>query len=258
MDKIQRALIKVGRRDLAQKYYLKVAAGDSLSKKVLDEIKKSRTYMDIDESKDTFILLTTRRHGDVGSEQHGSKDLNEAKRVGKLIKDKFKDSVKINIEVVDEWIHLNMTITPYQGYSESEMLDIMKKSLPLVKSVFPKKLFNVKNNTWTNGYGGFSIAQVEIWYWHIDKMWEKKPQYWNPTHGEFSVGLMASPTEGMYAIVLTDDDGLYGTTKNLNREKLKSLSRSDISAGLKKLYRRLDKILFKGGNYKIISENELK
>jgi len=79
-----------------------------LHKKILKFIESTKTYMDVyDEDNTEEILLQTRENGDVGYEEAGDKDIAEAERVQKLIKKKFPD-LRVSIEEVDEWVHLNI------------------------------------------------------------------------------------------------------------------------------------------------------
>jgi hypothetical protein len=72
-------------------------------------IEKQRTWFDIEEVSDGFILLSTREHGDVGSGRPGKEDQKEGIRLGKLIKQKFK-TVDIDLDGFDEWVHLEIRL----------------------------------------------------------------------------------------------------------------------------------------------------
>ena len=72
-------------------------------------IEKQRTWFDIEEVGDGFILLSTREHGDVGSGRAGKEDQKEGIRLGKLIKQKFK-TVDIDLDGFDEWVHLEIRL----------------------------------------------------------------------------------------------------------------------------------------------------
>tara|TARA_R110002124_G_scaffold211157_1_gene377476 strand:+ start:139 stop:444 length:306 start_codon:yes stop_codon:yes gene_type:complete len=79
-----------------------------LHKKLLKFIESTKTYMDLYDEDDTEeIMLTTRDNGNVGDETAGDADIKEAGRVQKLIKKKFPDLI-VDIEEVDEWVHLNI------------------------------------------------------------------------------------------------------------------------------------------------------
>ena len=84
------------------------AFNNSLHKKILKFVESTKTYMEIYDEDDTEeILLTTRDNGNVGDETAGDADIKEAGRVQKLIKKKFPNLI-VDIEEVDEWVHLNI------------------------------------------------------------------------------------------------------------------------------------------------------
>ena len=84
------------------------AFNNSLHKKILKFVESTKTYMEVYDEDDTEeILLTTRDNGNVGDETAGDADIKEAGRVQKLIKKKFPDLI-VDIEEVDEWVHLNI------------------------------------------------------------------------------------------------------------------------------------------------------
>jgi hypothetical protein len=56
------------------------------------------------------VHLTTRRHGDVGDEEPGEADWEEARKVAKSVREKFGDAVKIEAETIDEWTDLCITV----------------------------------------------------------------------------------------------------------------------------------------------------
>ena len=73
-------------------------------------LKRQRTWFDIDDVNRKSIMLSTRENGDVGDEEPGRADIQEAKRLWKIIKDEFGDAVKGSLEVVDEWVHLDISL----------------------------------------------------------------------------------------------------------------------------------------------------
>ena len=88
--------------------FIKEGFNSSLHKKILKFIGSTKTYMDVYDEDDTDeIILQTRENGDVGYEEAGDKDIQEAGRVQKLIKKKFPE-LRVEIEEVDEWVHLNI------------------------------------------------------------------------------------------------------------------------------------------------------
>ena len=123
-----------------------------LHKKILKFIESTKTYMEVyDEDNVEEILLQTREDGSVGDETPGNEDIKEAGRVQKLIKKKFPD-LRVEIEEVDEWVHLNIwppTVSKYRyryqksdpnsgsGFSEDfdTFDDMLKKRKTFVKGV---------------------------------------------------------------------------------------------------------------------------
>lgn len=67
--------------------------------KLKDFVSKN-SYMEFDNEDDEQVVFATRQNGDVGSERPGSKDVAEAKRLAKLIKDEF--NLECEVEIVDE------------------------------------------------------------------------------------------------------------------------------------------------------------
>jgi hypothetical protein len=72
-------------------------------------ISKQKTWFQIDNSNPKFLDYNTRRHGDVGSEQPGKKDIREANRLRQLLLKKFGKAIKVQIDVVDEFTELYIT-----------------------------------------------------------------------------------------------------------------------------------------------------
>tara|TARA_B110000858_G_scaffold194754_1_gene249767 strand:- start:312 stop:899 length:588 start_codon:yes stop_codon:yes gene_type:complete len=123
-----------------------------LHKKILKFIESTKTYMEVyDEDNVEEILLQTREDGSVGDETPGNEDIKEAGRVQKLIKKKFPD-LRVEIEEVDEWVHLNIwppTVSKYRyryqksdpnsgsGFSEDfdTFDDMLKKRKTFVEGV---------------------------------------------------------------------------------------------------------------------------
>ena len=73
---------------------------------IKDFIKKNNSWFDVEEEDDEQILLTTRENGNVGSETPGQKDKAEARRIFKLVSDKFPKQITGNLEEVDEFVYL--------------------------------------------------------------------------------------------------------------------------------------------------------
>ena len=83
---------------------------NALYKKVLKAIAATKTYLDIENEGDmNNIFLSTREHGDVGSEEPGREDIKEVQRVQKILQKKFaKDDIKFMASTTDEWVNLQI------------------------------------------------------------------------------------------------------------------------------------------------------
>jgi hypothetical protein len=57
-----------------------------------------------------FINFSTRENGNVGDEEHSDIDYQDAKRIEKILLDKYRGKISTDIETVDEWVHLNIEI----------------------------------------------------------------------------------------------------------------------------------------------------
>jgi len=77
-------------------------------KEICDFVKKEHSWFDIEEEDDDEILLTTRENGNTGDETPGDKDKTEARRIYKLVTDKFPKKVKGSLEDVDEFVYLHI------------------------------------------------------------------------------------------------------------------------------------------------------
>lgn len=76
--------------------------------KSIQEFMDSNTYFDLYDPDDENLMYNTRDHGSVGDEQAGKKDIDEAERLKRELLQKF-DGIEVDIEVVDEWVHLNIS-----------------------------------------------------------------------------------------------------------------------------------------------------
>ena len=71
-------------------------------------IESSDTYMTLyDEDEKDLIMYSTRENGNVGEELASDKDIDEATRLKRIVESKF-NNVVVEVEVVDEWVHLNI------------------------------------------------------------------------------------------------------------------------------------------------------
>jgi len=59
---------------------------------------------------DNFITFSTRENGDVGEETTSPIDFDDAWRMSKILLMEFTGKIKADIEEVDEWVYLNITI----------------------------------------------------------------------------------------------------------------------------------------------------
>ncbi len=70
---------------------------------------QNKSYLQLDEQEGNMLRFVTRENGDVGEEEYSPKDLQEAERVEKLIKDKF-EGVETEVTTVDEWVDLEVRV----------------------------------------------------------------------------------------------------------------------------------------------------
>lgn len=96
--------------DYQKKYELeKVGVHEGIDmREVADFLKRQRTWFHLDDMDARSVSMSTREHGDVGSETTGSEDWNEGARLRKLIRKQFGDAVTVDLEPVDEWTHLTV------------------------------------------------------------------------------------------------------------------------------------------------------
>lgn len=80
-------------------------------KEVAEFAEANANYFDIDEVRIDHIYLATREHGNVGDEEYGEEDYQEAKRVKKLIEEKFAPA-EVEIETCDEWVSISINPNP--------------------------------------------------------------------------------------------------------------------------------------------------
>jgi hypothetical protein len=76
---------------------------------IRDFIMNQNTWFEFDDAGDDYILLTTRENGDVGNETPGKADWREGQRLGKAIKQNFKN-VKLSLDYTDEWVNLEVYV----------------------------------------------------------------------------------------------------------------------------------------------------
>ena len=93
-------------------------------------IESSDTYMTLyDVDAKNLIMYSTRENGNVGEELASDKDIDEAIRLKRIVESKF-NNVVVEVEEVDEWVHLN--IRPIQ--KATYRYKFHKHSTPSVRS----------------------------------------------------------------------------------------------------------------------------
>jgi hypothetical protein len=73
-------------------------------------VKKTDSYLELDERTLKLLLYRTRENGDVGEEEPGEQDIREVQRVMKLLRAQFPRGVKVGMEKVGEWVHLEVVV----------------------------------------------------------------------------------------------------------------------------------------------------
>lgn len=86
-------------------------------KKDIQKFMNSTSYMDLDGEiekdylDDNNLLYATRSHGDVGEEEPGSEDFKHAYEIRKKLYELFPNDIQnVEIEDVDEWVHLTIIL----------------------------------------------------------------------------------------------------------------------------------------------------
>ena len=83
---------------------------------IISLIEDSNTYMTLyDESDKDLIMYSTRENGSVGEELASDQDVDEAIRLQRILESKFNNIVA-EVEVVDEWVSLNIRPIPKPTY----------------------------------------------------------------------------------------------------------------------------------------------
>ena len=76
---------------------------------MVDEIKKliGPTWFDVENDDDDSVSLSTREHGDVGEEEPGQEDIDEARRILRAVN--ASSEFKATADVCDEWVSIEIT-----------------------------------------------------------------------------------------------------------------------------------------------------
>ena len=99
--------LKEGMPQLSKSYdgaYLKDNGNFS---EVMEYIKTYNTWFKKDIKK-SFIRLDSRKNGNTENEVAGTKDIKEAKRIKKDLLKKFSGVIEVDIEIVDEWVTIDI------------------------------------------------------------------------------------------------------------------------------------------------------
>lgn len=80
---------------------------DTVLRGSIKDYVQNYSWFELDGEEDSRLDFVTRRHGDVGSEQPGQADIEEACRIRDRIQAQYPN-VTVQIESVDEWVSLNV------------------------------------------------------------------------------------------------------------------------------------------------------
>ena len=90
-------------------------AGKATGPVTLDAIKKfamaKKGWLDLEHETPKDLHFSTRENGSVGDEEAGDSDVALANNLGKAVINEFgRDAVDVRLEVVDEWVNLNIRL----------------------------------------------------------------------------------------------------------------------------------------------------
>jgi len=74
-------------------------------------INGQRTYMDLDDHGSNYLNYSTRENGDVDDERPGREDVQHAKALRKALEAEFGAAIKVGVEIIDEWVHLDVRLS---------------------------------------------------------------------------------------------------------------------------------------------------
>lgn len=78
-------------------------------KDIINFVDNFDTTVSIADERDDFISFSTRENGDVGNESPGKEDIIDVKRLKSALSKQF-NGLDMEIEIVDEWVHLNVNL----------------------------------------------------------------------------------------------------------------------------------------------------
>lgn len=146
-------------------------------------IRGLRTWFALEEDDSGFLFYSTRENGDVGYDEPGRADIQEAMRIRKaLLAEYGAGSIQAEVEIVDEWVHI--TVSLKQGKRASALRVALKKiteetamdfkgeflKISPIKAVKMDEAFEVETLEGTmKGKAGDWLAQgIEGERWPID------------------------------------------------------------------------------------------
>lgn len=126
-----------------------------------------------EESNNNQINLRTRENGDVGYEEVGQEDINEAKNIIKKVVAKFPKT-QYEIEEVDEWVHLNLMPNKTEEQLNEEKIKNKKQKAKKQSAKLIAKESNITEEKALKIIEDFSYAKE-----YYDKNKDFKPTYNN-------------------------------------------------------------------------------
>jgi hypothetical protein len=107
----------------------------------LSFVKDNSSYFDVEEESEEFVILTTRENGNVGDEEYGIEDIEEAKSIVKKIKEKYPKT-KVSIYTVDEFVYLELENTNEfeKEYDKGGKTTFKEKATAIAKNFEGKKV----------------------------------------------------------------------------------------------------------------------
>ncbi len=81
---------------------------EEIKKDIRNIINTSESTLSCHDEEPDYIYFSTRENGDNGEEHHSDIDYNDAYNIQKKIEAKYRGKVSVEIETVDEFVHLNV------------------------------------------------------------------------------------------------------------------------------------------------------
>jgi len=102
-------------------------------KKIKAEIRKTKTWMEIDNEDKEHIILSTRRYGNIEYEYAGDEDKQEALRIAKILDKKFPN-IQTRVYTTDEWTNLDINLSGRERVTPDQLEPILKKFTTLLQN----------------------------------------------------------------------------------------------------------------------------